>query len=73
MVYGYTIQTFIWQVCFVLKQFNGGMKRYFSKQAIKDGFTILKAAFNGFMNDLALKYSASLAFYTYFRWPPCCC
>ena len=46
------------------------MKKYFSKQAIKDGFAILKAAFSGFMNDLALKYSASLAFYTIFSLAP---
>jgi len=38
------------------------MKEYFTKQAIKDGFSILKAAFNGFMNDMALKYSASLSY-----------
>ena len=31
---------------------------------------ILKAAFSGFMNDLALKYSASLAYYTVFSLAP---
>jgi membrane protein len=46
------------------------IKQYFTKQAIKDGFTILKAAFSGFMNDLALKYSASLAYYTIFSLAP---
>ncbi|MGF7078059.1 YihY/virulence factor BrkB family protein [Mucilaginibacter sp. UYCu711] len=46
------------------------IKLYFTKQAIKDGFTILKAAFSGFMNDLALKYSASLAYYTIFSLAP---
>jgi membrane protein len=43
---------------------------YFTKQAFKNGFTILKAAFSGFMNDLALKYSASLAYYTVFSLAP---
>lgn len=46
------------------------IKTYFTRQAIKNGFTILKAAFNGFMNDLALKYSASLAYYTLFSLAP---
>ena len=46
------------------------IKTYFTKQAIKNGFTILKAAFSGFMNDLALKYSASLAYYTLFSLAP---
>ena len=45
-------------------------KDYLTKQAIKNGFTILKAAFSGFMNDLALKYSASLAYYTIFSLGP---
>lgn len=42
------------------------LKDYLTKQAFKNGFIILKAAFSGFMNDLALKYSASLAYYTIF-------
>src|SRR5471030_922560 len=46
------------------------MKKYFSKQAFIDGFTILKAAFSGFMNDMALKYSASLSYYTIFSLAP---
>lgn len=46
------------------------MKKYFTKQAFKDGFTILKAAFSGFMNDMALKFSASLAYYTIFSLAP---
>jgi len=46
------------------------MKKYFTKQAFIDGFTILKAAFTGFMNDLALKYSASLSYYTIFSLAP---
>ena len=46
------------------------IKTYFTKQAFKNGFTILKAAFSGFTNDLALKYSASLAYYTLFSLAP---
>lgn len=46
------------------------MKKYFTIQAFKDGFTILKAAFSGFMNDLALKFSASLSYYTIFSLAP---
>ncbi len=46
------------------------MKKYFTRQALKDGFTILKAAFGGFMNDMALKYSASLSYYTIFSLAP---
>ena len=46
------------------------MRKYFTRQALKDGFTILKAAFNGFMNDMALKYSASLSYYTIFSLAP---
>ena len=46
------------------------MKKYFTAQAFKNGLTILKAAFNGFINDLALKYSASLAYYTIFSLGP---
>src|SRR6201991_180266 len=46
------------------------MKEYFTKKAFKNGWTILKAAFNGFINDLALKYSASLAYYTIFSLGP---
>ncbi len=46
------------------------MKEYFSLKAFKNGLTILKAAFNGFINDLALKYSASLAYYTIFSLAP---
>src|SRR6201991_110974 len=46
------------------------IKDYLTKQAFKNGFTILKAAFSGFMNDLALKYSASLAYYTIFSLGP---
>ncbi|EHQ31153.1 YihY/virulence factor BrkB family protein [Mucilaginibacter paludis] len=46
------------------------MKKYFSIKALKNGFTILKAAFNSFMDDKALKYSASLAYYTIFSLAP---
>ncbi|RCH53959.1 ribonuclease BN [Mucilaginibacter hurinus] len=46
------------------------VKDYFTKQSFKDGFTILKAAFNGFTDDLALKFSASLAYYTIFSLAP---
>lgn len=46
------------------------IKEYFTVQAFKNGFTILKAAFTGFMNDLALKFSASLAYYTIFSIAP---
>src|ERR1700733_14252871 len=46
------------------------MKEYFTAKAFNNGLTILKAAFNGFINDLALKYSASLAYYTIFSLGP---
>ncbi|HEY9001576.1 MAG TPA: YihY/virulence factor BrkB family protein [Mucilaginibacter sp.] len=46
------------------------IKTYFTKSAFKNGFTILKAAMNGFIDDLALKYSASLAYYTIFSLAP---
>jgi len=46
------------------------IKTYLTRQAFKNGFTILKAAFSGFMNDFALKYSASLAYYTLFSLAP---
>ena len=46
------------------------IKTYFTKSAFKNAYTILKAAFSGFINDLALKYSASLAYYTLFSLAP---
>lgn len=46
------------------------LKDYLNKKAFHNGWAILKAAFNGFMNDLALKYSASLAYYTIFSLAP---
>ncbi len=42
----------------------------FRLQVLKDIWVILKAAFMGFRDDLALKYSASLAFYTIFSLAP---
>jgi membrane protein len=46
------------------------IKDYLSKDAFKNGFKILKAAFSGFMDDRALKFSASLAYYTIFSLAP---
>jgi membrane protein len=46
------------------------IRSYFTVHAFKNDFTILKAAFNGFMNDLALKFSALLAYYTIFSIAP---
>ncbi|MFD0749380.1 YihY/virulence factor BrkB family protein [Mucilaginibacter calamicampi] len=46
------------------------MKKYFTIQALKNGWTIIKAAFAGFSNDMALKFSASLAYYTIFSLAP---
>lgn len=46
------------------------IKDYFSKKGLKNGFKILKASFNGFMDDRALKLSASLAYYTIFSLGP---
>jgi membrane protein len=43
---------------------------YFTKAAFKNGLNILKAAFAGFMDDRALKFSASLAYYTIFSLAP---
>jgi membrane protein len=46
------------------------MNKYFSLKNVKNIWTILKAAFKGFIDDLALKYSASLAYYTIFSLAP---
>ncbi len=46
------------------------IKKYLSKEALGNGFKILKAAFSGFMDDRALKFSASLAYYTIFSLAP---
>ena len=46
------------------------IKEYFTRKAFKNGVTILKAAFKGFSDDLALKFSASLAYYTIFSLAP---
>jgi membrane protein len=49
---------------------NMAIRNYFTKKSFKDYFTILKAAFTGFMDDMALKFSASLAYYTVFSLAP---
>lgn len=46
------------------------MKKYFTKEAFKNDFKLLKGAFNGFSDDKALKLSASLAYYTVFSLAP---
>ncbi|QXV66816.1 YihY/virulence factor BrkB family protein [Mucilaginibacter sp. 21P] len=46
------------------------LKDYFTKKAFKNGATIMKAAFKGFSDDMAMKYSASLAYYTIFSLAP---
>lgn len=46
------------------------IEKYLSKEALGNGFKILKAAFSGFMDDRALKFSASLAYYTIFSLAP---
>lgn len=49
---------------------NMTIKNYFTKKSFKGFFTILKAAFTGFLDDMALKFSASLAYYTVFSLAP---
>jgi membrane protein len=46
------------------------IKKYFTKEALSNGVKILKAAFSSFMDDRALKFSASLAYYTIFSLAP---
>jgi membrane protein len=46
------------------------LKDYFRKESLKNGITIVKAAYAGFSDDLALKFSASLAYYTIFSLAP---
>jgi membrane protein len=46
------------------------IRNYFTKKSFKDYFIILKSAFTGFMDDMALKFSASLAYYTVFLLAP---
>lgn len=46
------------------------MKKYFTKEAFKNGFKLLTGAFNGFSDDKGLKLSASLAYYTVFSLAP---
>jgi membrane protein len=65
-----TIRTKKHEPCLQERDFWERMKNYFTLQAIKNGSTILKAAFNGFLDDLALKFSASLAYYTIFSLAP---
>lgn len=44
--------------------------KIFRKQTLKDIWTILKGTFNGFIADRALKFSASLSYYTVFSMAP---
>lgn len=46
------------------------MKKYFTKEAFKNGFKLLSGAFNGFLDDKGLKLSAALAYYTVFSLAP---
>jgi membrane protein len=46
------------------------MKKFFTLQTLKDGFTIIKGAATGFGDDRAMKFSASLAYYTIFSLAP---
>lgn len=46
------------------------IKDYFTKDAFKNGITIMKAAITGFSDDMAMKFSASLAYYTVFSLAP---
>ncbi len=46
------------------------MKKYFTKEAFKNGFKLLSGAFNGFLDDKGLKLGASLAYYTVFSLAP---
>ncbi|WP_345951892.1 YhjD/YihY/BrkB family envelope integrity protein [Mucilaginibacter sp. PAMB04274] len=46
------------------------IKEYLTIKAFINGGKILKAAFGNFMTDRALKYSASLAYYTIFSLAP---
>ena len=46
------------------------MEGIFNRTNFKDGLNILKAAFRGFLNNRALTYSASLAYYTIFSMAP---
>lgn len=46
------------------------MKKYFTKEAFKNGFKLLSGTLNGFLDDKGLKFSASLAYYTVFSLAP---
>ena len=46
------------------------MKKYFTKEAFKNGFKLLSGTLNGFLDDKGLKLSASLAYYTVFSLAP---
>ncbi|WP_423148650.1 YihY/virulence factor BrkB family protein [Rubrolithibacter danxiaensis] len=46
------------------------MKKIFTKEFWKEAFAVLKATFAGFSNDRAMKFSASLAYYTIFSLAP---
>lgn len=46
------------------------MTAFFSKQTLKDIWTLLRNTFNGFLADRALKLSASLSYYTVFSMAP---
>ncbi|RZJ65953.1 MAG: YihY/virulence factor BrkB family protein [Flavobacterium sp.] len=46
------------------------MLKYFRKQTLHDIWTLLRNTFNGFINDRALKLSASLSYYTVFSMAP---
>lgn len=46
------------------------MKSYFCKEAFKKTFAVSKIAVKAFLNDRALKFSASLAYYAIFSMPP---
>ncbi|MEX8548627.1 MAG: YihY/virulence factor BrkB family protein [Mucilaginibacter sp.] len=46
------------------------MKKYFTKEAFKNGFKLMSGTLNGFLDDKGLKLSASLAYYTVFSLAP---
>ena len=46
------------------------MTAFFSKKTLHNSWTILKDTFNGFIDDRALKLSASLSYYTVFSMAP---
>ena len=55
---------------FIEKQYFLIMKKYFTKQWLKDIFGVLKKTFKGFTEDKGLKLSASLSYYTVFSMAP---